>query len=120
MSAQPFDPDSLALSYIEEALPPIPELGKPESYYAARAKEARADGDVHGMHAFKVAQYITAAASEELSWEEKQRCYEHALRRHCEAPPLPADDVWLFYANLQQLVREHAAREAFRVVDRID
>ena len=114
------DTDTLALSYLEVKVPRIPALGQPERFYATRAREAREEGDVHGLHAFKVAQYITAAQGEELSWDEKVRNYDHALNQHCEAPPMADDNVWMFYGKLAELVRQHAAHEAFGIAQRID
>jgi hypothetical protein len=114
------DNDSLALSYLEEKLPRIPALGQPERFYSTRARQAREEGDVHLLHAFKVAQYVTAALGEELSWEEKVRHFDHALNRHCEAPPMADDKVWMFYGRLAQLVRQQAAQEAFAIAQRMD
>jgi hypothetical protein len=44
-----------------QELPPLPEVGRPESYYAREVHRADKRGDVHTRESFKVAQYITLA-----------------------------------------------------------
>jgi hypothetical protein len=96
-------------------LPALPEIGYPEAYYAKRVKQADLVGATHTREAYKVGQYVTLALAPHLEWQEKLRYFRHALRRHCKPPPLPSDDVWLFYQNLAELVREHAGREALKL-----
>lgn len=96
-------------------LPPLPVIGRPESYYAKLAHDAERTGDSHGREAAKVGQYITLALDPALSWEEKLKYFGHALRRHCQPPPFPDDDVWAFYRKLSELVRQHASGEALRI-----
>src|SRR4051812_48035664 len=103
-----------------QALPPMPEIGHPESFYAKKVHEADREGDVHKREAFKVGQYITLALDPHLEWDEKLKYFRHALKRHCVPPPLPDDSVWMFYRRLQDLVRQHAGQEALRLVSQED
>jgi hypothetical protein len=96
-------------------LPPLPEVGLAESYYADRVKRADAVGDHHTREAYKAAQYITLGLDRRLDWEKKLRYFKHALRSHCQPPNLTSDKVWLFYAQLADLVRQHAGTEALRL-----
>jgi hypothetical protein len=98
----------------------MPEIGRPESYYAREVHHADKRGDVHAREAYKVAQYVTLAMDPRLSWPQKLRYFQHALRRHCNPPPLPDEEVWLFYRNLAHLVREYAGREALRLASAED
>lgn len=101
-------------------LPPMPEIGHPESYYVKRAHEAEHRGDVHAREAFKVAQYVTLAIEPNLPWAQKLRYLCHALHRHCVPPPLPDDKVWGFYRDLANLVRTVAGAEALRLASHED
>jgi hypothetical protein len=93
----------------------MPEVGKPETYYAKMVHRADKDGDVFAHEANKVGQYITLALDPRLSWEQKLRYVQHALKRHCNPPPFPDDDVWMFYKQLADLVRQYAGQEALRI-----
>ncbi len=55
-----------------------------------------------------------------LAWEEKLKYLTHALKRHCVPPPLPDDDVWMFYRSLADLVRRYAGQEALRLASQED
>lgn len=95
--------------------PPLPEIGLPESHYAKLAHQADRAGNLFGREAAKVGQYVTLALSPALDWPSKQRYFDHALRRHCVSPPLPDEEVWLFFQRLADLVRQYAGREALRL-----
>ena len=41
--------------------PPMPEIGKPESFYAQHVHAADKAGDIHAHEAYKVGQYVTLA-----------------------------------------------------------
>jgi hypothetical protein len=99
----------------QRVFPPMPEVGKPETYYAKMVHRADKDGDVFSHEANKVGQYITLALDPRLSWEQKLRYVQHALKRHCNPPPFPDDDVWMFYKQLADLVRQYAGQEALRI-----
>ena len=96
-------------------LPPIPEIGHSEGFYARKAHEAERLGDDHARESNKVAQYITLAMNGRLEWEQKLRYFEHALHRHCTAPPLSSENIWLFYAKLAEMVRQYAGHEALKI-----
>jgi hypothetical protein len=96
-------------------LPPLPEIGKPESYYADQVKRADQMGNHHAREGYKVGQYITLGLNRRLDWEKKLRYFTHALRSHCVPPNLTNDKIWLFYAQLADLVRQHAGAEALRL-----
>src|SRR4051794_40646834 len=98
-----------------QTLPPMPEIGHPESYYAKKVHEADRQGDVHKREAHKVGQYITLALDPHLEWEEKLKYFRHAIKRHCVPPPLPDDAVWMFYRALADLVRQYAGQEALKM-----
>jgi len=104
----------------QRALPPMPPVGRPESFYAKLAHEADRAGDVHAHEAAKVGQYITLALNESLAWEEKLKYFRHVLRRHCQPPPFPDEMVSRFYEKLCDLVRQHAGQEALRLASRED
>jgi hypothetical protein len=104
----------------QSLLPQLPPVGRPESFYAKLAHEADQAGNVHAHEAAKVGQYITLALDEALSWDDKVKYFRHVLRRHCQPPPFPDDDVAAFYDRLAQLVRLHAGQEALRLASRED
>jgi hypothetical protein len=95
--------------------PPPPDIGLPESHYAKLAQRADRIGDLFGREAAKVGQYITLALDPKLDWPSKRRYFEHALHRHCVPPPLPNEEVWLFYQQLADLVRKHAGQEVLKL-----
>ena len=101
-------------------IPPLPEIGHPESYYAQQAKRADQFGNPHAREAYKVGQYVTLALDPRLDWEKKLRYFQHALRGHCSAPQVARDHVWLFYGQLADLVRRHAGAEALRLASGAD
>jgi hypothetical protein len=101
--------------YASRPLPPVPEIGHAEGFYARKVHEAERLGDDHAREANKVAQYITLATNPHLEWEQKLRYFQHALRRHAQAPPLATEVVWMFYAQLADLVRQYAGQEALKV-----
>lgn len=101
-------------------LPDLPEIGYPETYYARQVHRAEKQQDSHAREAFKVAQYITLAMDPHLTWEQKLRYFLHALHRHCNPPPLPGEQIWLFYRQLAHLVRDYAGREALRLASEMD
>src|SRR5689334_2491762 len=59
----------------QRQLPPLPQIGHPESYYAKQVHLADKVGDRHGHEANKVGQYITLALDPHLSWEEKLKYF---------------------------------------------
>ena len=101
-------------------LPPMPPIGRPESFYAKLAHEADRAGDRHAHEAAKVGQYITLGLDRTLEWDEKLKYFRHALKRHCQPPTLPDDDVWMFYKNLAALVQQYCGQEALRIASNED
>lgn len=104
----------------EVALPPFPEIGLPESFYTHLAHQASHAGNMHAHEAAKVAQYITLGINDKLTWEEKIKCFRHALKRHCQCPPMADQRVQQFYDELTRLVRRHAGEEALKIANRLD
>lgn len=100
--------------------PPLPEIGHPEGYYAHGVHQADRSGDTYRHEAFKVGQYITLALDPMLDWSQKLKYFQHALKRHCTPPPYPDDDVWMFYQQLADLVRQHCGQEALRIASHED
>src|SRR4051795_7979272 len=78
----------------QRVFPPLPEIGRPETYYAKMVHRADKAGDTFAHEAYKVGQYVTLAMAPNLSWEQKLRYLTHALKRHCQPPPFPDDEVW--------------------------
>jgi hypothetical protein len=109
-----FDHGGLMLQQ-RHVLPPMPEIGKSESYYANLAKKADAAGNHFAHEAAKVGQYVTLGMSHTLEWPQKLRYFQHALARHCVPPPVPDEPVWVFYRDLADLVRRYAGVEALRL-----
>ncbi len=101
-------------------LPSMPPIGQPESYYARQVQFADKIGDPHLHEAFKVGQYISLGIDPKLKWESKLKYFDHALRRHCAPPPLPDEDVWLFYRQLADLVRLHCGYQALLLASQKD
>jgi len=95
--------------------PPLPPIGEPERFYVSMVKRADKVCDSLARDAYKVGQYVTLGMNPQLGWDEKLRYFRHALERHCKPPPCPDDDVWLFYREMANLVREHAGREALKI-----
>jgi hypothetical protein len=101
-------------------LPQMPQIGQPESHYARQVQLADKLGDLHLHEANKVGQYVTLAVEPRLTWEKKLKYFDHALRRHCNPPPLPDDETWMFYQQLGNLVRYHCGEQALRLASRMD
>jgi hypothetical protein len=101
-------------------LPEMPAIGRPESYYARLIHQADKYGDLHLHESAKVGQYITLGMDPRLSWSKRLKYFDHAIRRHCNAPPLPDDDVWVFYQSLGNFVRQHAGEQALRLALSMD
>ncbi len=102
------------------SLPAVPPIGRPESFYARQVHHADKANDVHAHEAYKVAQYVTLGIDPALPWPKKLRYFEHALRRHCRPPPLPAEPVWMFYESLADLVRTHCGEQALFLASAMD
>ena len=104
----------------QQRIPPLPQIGHPEAYYAKQVHLADRNSDRHSHEANKVGQYVTLALDPHLTWDEKLKYFRHALKRHCVPPPLPDDDVWTFYRGLADLVRQHAGQEALKLASQED
>ena len=101
-------------------LPTLPEIGHPESYYARLAHQAEQDHAVHSREAAKVGQYITLGIDPYLSWDQKLRYFQHAIKRHCQPAKTSSDPVWMFYNSLADLVRTYCGQEALRLASQED
>ena len=99
----------------QRTFPPLPPIGRPESFYSKLAHEADAAGNQHAHEAAKVAQYITLGMDRALQWDEKLKYFRHAIKRHCQPPSFPDDDVWLYYKSLCTLAKQYAGQEALRL-----
>jgi hypothetical protein len=102
------------------SFPPMPEIGHPESHYSKLVHRADQEGNVFAHEAAKVGQYITLALDSHLPWPAKLRYFQHALKRHCVAPAIPDEPVWLFYQELANLVRRYAGQEALKLASAED
>ncbi len=101
-------------------LPPLPQIGHPESYYARLAKQAEREGDIHAHEAAKVGQYITLALDPNIDWDAKRRYFRHAIKRHCVPPQVSSELVEMYYQRLVDLVMHHAGAEALRMASSED
>jgi hypothetical protein len=101
-------------------LPPLPQIGHPESYYARLAKQAEREGDIHAHEAAKVGQYITLALDPNIDWDAKRRYFRHAIKRHCAPPAVSSELVEMYYQRLSDLVMHHAGTEALRLASAED
>jgi hypothetical protein len=101
-------------------LPPMPEIGKHESYYAKLVHDADREGNTHLHEAAKVGQYVSLALDPSLDWEAKLKYFRHAIKRHCNPPAYPDDTVWMFYQDLANLVRQYCSAEALRLASAED
>ena len=101
-------------------LPPLPQIGHPESYYARLAKQAEREGDIHAHEAAKVGQYITLALDPNIDWDAKRRYFRHAVKRHCAPPSVSSELVEMYYTRLTDLVMHHAGTEALRLASAED
>jgi hypothetical protein len=98
----------------------MPEIGKSETYYAKLVHQADQQNNPYLRTVGKVGQYITLALNPHLKWEDKLKYFRHALKRHCQPPPYPDDDVWMFYQQLADLVRQYCGQEALRLASAED
>lgn len=101
-------------------LPPLPEVGLPESVYVHMAHQAEMQGRDHLHEALKVAQYVTLGLQPDLAWPARLKCFRHAIKHHCNAPSIPTDQVWEFYQGLLMMVRDAAGQEALRLASHED
>ena len=97
-------------------VPPLPEIGHSETYYANLAHRAQKNYDAHARDGYKVGHYVTLAHNRKLSWPEKLKLFRHALDHHCITPSYARDDVKAFYENLIHLVREHCGEQALAII----
>ena len=67
-------------------LPPLPEVGRPESYYAQQVKQAEQQRNIHAREAYKVAVRRDAGNGPAAGLGKELRYFKHALRSHCVAP----------------------------------
>lgn len=94
---------------------PLPVIGYPEAWYARHLELAHESGDQHAHASYKVGQYVTLGLRQEKPWEEKLKCFRHALKHYC-SPPAGADPILEeFYHKLCDLVRRQAGHEAVRL-----
>ncbi len=104
----------------ELLIPDMPRIGEPESHYSQQVRRAERRGDSLSRDGNKVGQYISLALAPALEWSEKLRFFQHTLRKHCVPPPFPDEEVWLFYQQLADLVRDYAGAEALRIASTED
>ncbi|MGA2496284.1 MAG: hypothetical protein ABSH20_01000 [Tepidisphaeraceae bacterium] len=104
----------------QHTFPSMPPIGQAESFYAKLSHQADRVADIHLHESAKVGQYVTLALDPALTWEEKLKYFRHAIKRHCQPPPFPDEDIWMFYRQLADLVRQHCGQEALRIASQED
>src|SRR5438874_1140430 len=65
------DMQSFGTTQPSRRMPPMPEIGHPESFYAKKCHEADYRNDHNAHEACKVGQYVTLALDPSLQWEQK-------------------------------------------------
>lgn len=103
----------------QQKFPPMPEIGRPDAFYIHAIEVADQEGDLHKRSALKVGRYITLALDPAIPWEQKRKFFLHALKHHC-APPSLGEDTQQYYAQLADLLRQHAGAEALRLASQED
>lgn len=103
----------------QQKFPPMPEIGKPDAFYLHAIEVAEQEGDVNKRSALKVGRYVTLALDPTISWENKKKYLLHALKHHCIAPTLD-EETQQFYAQLSDVIRQHAGAEALRIASQED
>lgn len=103
----------------QQNFPPMPEIGRPDAFYTHAIEVAEQEGDLNKRSAMKVGRYVTLALNPSISWEEKQKYLNHALKHHC-APPSQDEETQQYYTQLADLVRQHAGAEALRLASAED
>jgi hypothetical protein len=103
----------------EKKLPPLPEIGRPDVYYARLINLAEEQNDPRLRAAAKVARYVTLALNSNLPWPEKFRYFSHALKHHC-VPLSIEPDTQPYYEQLAELIRQHCGTEALRLASAED
>jgi hypothetical protein len=98
----------------------LPTIGLDEREYTRLVKDADRASDTHAHESWKVGMYVTLAMNPSLPWDEKLRYFKHALNRHCNPPPYPDEQTWLFYRELANIVKQHAGAEALRLASKED
>lgn len=98
---------------------PVPEIGRPDAYYARLISLAEQQGEPRLRAGAKVARYITLASNPHLSWPEKFRYFNHALKHHCVPPTIDAE-TQPYYEQLAELIRQHCGAEALRLASAED
>ena len=93
---------------------PLPLIGHAPEFYARHVKAAEAAGDVHARAAHKVGQYVSEAIDPKVGWAHKLKCFRHAIKHYCAAPPGADEPLRAFYRKLHDLVCRHAGQEALR------
>ena len=91
---------------------PLPVIGHAEAFYEKHIAQAVAAGDKHAKASHKVAQYVTAAISPNMAWDDKMKRFFHCLDKYCVAPPDADESLRNFYQKLGDVVRRHAGQEA--------
>ena len=94
---------------------PLPVIGYPEAWYARHIEMAHEAGDRHATASYKVGQYVTLGLRHDKTWDEKLKCFRHALKHYCCAPAETDAGLRDFYRKLQDLVHRQAGHEAVRL-----
>ncbi|MDB5291738.1 MAG: hypothetical protein JWL69_2979 [Phycisphaerales bacterium] len=94
---------------------PLPVIGYPEAWYSKHIEEAHNAGDRHAQASYKVGQYVTLGLRADKSWEEKLKCFRHALKHYGVAPAESDAVLQDFYRKLGDVVRRQAGQEAIRL-----
>ena len=102
----------------QRVFPPMPEIGRPEAFYAKMVHRADKANDTFAHEAYKVGQYVTLGLDHKEPPDRKAKYFGHALRRHANPPPDADGHVQDFYRRLADLVRKSAGQEVLRLTRR--
>ncbi len=104
----------------QKASPSLPELGRPEAFYAKLIQQAEDENNSLARTVAKVAQYLTLALGPNLDWPTRVKYFDHVLHRHCLRPASREPEVIRFHQELAELVRKYAGQEALRLASEQD
>ena len=99
---------------------PMPVIGHPTAWYARHIEAAELAGDIHAKACHKVGAYATEGINPKGTWDHKIKCFKHAMKHYCVAPPDADESLRTFYKKLADVVRKHASNEALHEAQRFN
>ena len=94
---------------------PLPVIGYPEAWYTNHIKAAEEAGERHAYASYKVGQYITIGLRSDKTWDERLKCFRHALKHYGFAPADADPALKDFYRRLSDMIRKQAGQAAIHL-----